>query len=1186
MDDLPDREEAIFEALLRLPDEQRAAHLRQACGADVQLRQGVETLLQAHAEADGFLDHPSQASGPTKGGAPPLPLTEQPGDRIGRYKLLQQIGEGGCGVVYMAEQEEPVRRRVALKVIKLGMDTKSVIARFEAERQALALMDHPNIARVLDAGATETGRPYFVMELVRGIKITDYCDENDLPTSDRLALFNRVCHAIQHAHQKGIIHRDIKPSNILVTLHDGVPVPKVIDFGIAKATQGRLTDQTLFTAFEQFIGTPAYMSPEQAEMSGLDIDTRTDIYALGVLLYELLTGQTPFDAKELMASGLDAMRRVIREVEPVKPSTRLTQELAAVEAHERGKVGKWESEKAGVSPTSPADSHLTTFPPAPAQPRLRRDSHELQRLIPVMRGDLDWIVMKCLEKDRTHRYETANGLAMDIERHLGNEPVVARPPSRIYRLQKLARRNRGALLTASALTLALLLALVVLAVGNVRIGRERNQKEFALEATRASERRAKDQLFLALRNQAQARRYSRQMGQRFDSLAALAEAARIRPDEELRDDVIAALALPDVRRGASWPGWPPEIKAMAFDNSYQRYAWGDDKGLISIRSIPDNQELQQLVTGVGISPAKAASRLLFSPDGRFLARIEERHTLRVSRLADGKSVLQDAPEQCGALAFSQDSRHLAVGQGGWIRRFSLAGGEESNRWPARSQAHVLAFSPDNRKLAVGYVSSQEVSVYDTADGALLAALPVGTNTEPVVAWHPDSQRLAVGGSDPRIQIWDVDATRKLATLEGHAQQITILSFHPEGALLASGSWDGVFRLWDPASGRQLLQLPCQGWIGFSQDGRWLGVTRSQGLLGLLEVVPNREYRTIVSSLGPNHGVLYAGDISPDGRILTLGMDDGVRLWELASGRELAFLSIGNTPSTFFRPDGQELVTCGPEAGLQKWPVHTDGLNGAEISLGPSRPLELPFVPVRASPGALTQKIAVVSEGAAQAMLLDLAAESSASQLFAHPQACFVAVSGDARWLASSGWHSDKVRLWNTGTGGLVREWAREKSMPVFFTPDSQNLIISSGEAFSFWDVNTLREVRRLPREVAQYPGHVAFSTDGKMMALEMAPGMIHLKDVLTGRTVAKLEDPSRDQATWMAFSPDGRQLVVAARFAFAIHVWDLGAIRARLKTLGLDWDWPEFPTTVKPGSAPALATPSPLRIQVLSAGVP
>jgi serine/threonine protein kinase len=327
----------------------------------------------------------------------------------------------------MAEQEEPVRRRVALKVIKLGMDTKSVVARFEAERQALALMDHPNIAKVLEAGATDTGRPYFVMELVRGIKITDYCDENNLSTSARLELFIQVCQAIQHAHQKGIIHRDIKPSNILVADHDGTPVPKIIDFGIAKATTDqRLTDKTLFTAFEQFIGTPAYMSPEQAKLSGLDIDTRSDIYSLGVLLYELLAGSTPFDAKELMSSGLDAMRKIIREQEPVRPSTRFATLQAA---------------------------DLTTT--------AKRRSTDTSKLLHQLRGDLDWIVMKCLEKDRTRRYETANGLAMNIQRHLQNELVLARPPSVGYKFQRLVRRNKLAFTALAAVTAALIIGLGV-----------------------------------------------------------------------------------------------------------------------------------------------------------------------------------------------------------------------------------------------------------------------------------------------------------------------------------------------------------------------------------------------------------------------------------------------------------------------------------------------------------------------------------------------------------------------------------------------------------------------------------------------------------------------------------------------------------------------------------------------------
>src|SRR5262249_4968778 len=311
--------EIFLEALEQATPQQRAAYLDGACGKDIALRQLVVDLLAKHFQVDTFMKGPAVETSKTV----VLPLSEGLGTVIDRYKLLEKLGEGGFGAVYVAEQKEPVRRRVALKIIKLGMDTKQVIARFEAERQALALMDHPNIAKVLDAGATQTGRPYFVMELVRGIAITKYCDENHLPIAERLKLFIAVCHAIQHAHQKGIIHRDIKPSNILVTLHDGVPMPKVIDFGIAKATQQELTQHTLFTQFQQFIGTPAYVSPEQAEMSGIDIDTRADIYSLGVLLYELLVGQTPFDAKEMMKGGIDALRQIIREKEAPRPSTKL-----------------------------------------------------------------------------------------------------------------------------------------------------------------------------------------------------------------------------------------------------------------------------------------------------------------------------------------------------------------------------------------------------------------------------------------------------------------------------------------------------------------------------------------------------------------------------------------------------------------------------------------------------------------------------------------------------------------------------------------------------------------------------------------------------------------------------------------------------------------------------------------------
>jgi serine/threonine protein kinase/tetratricopeptide (TPR) repeat protein len=419
------REREVFNAALELPaSADRAAYLDRACGDNAELRASVEALLRASDGAGGFL---AEAAMPTRE-AVPASAEEGPGTRIGRYHLLEQIGEGGFGIVYLAEQHEPVRRRVALKIIKFGMDTRAVITRFEAERQALARMEHPNIATVLDGGATATGRPYFVMELVRGVPITEFCDQQQLPPRERMELFVQVCHAVQHAHQKGVVHRDLKPSNILVTLHDDRPVPKVIDFGVAKAIDQPLTEKTLFTRFHQFVGTPAYMSPEQTGMSGLDVDTRADIYSLGVLLYELLTGRTPFDTRALLESGYEEILRTIREREPSRPSHR----LASLSLEE-----------------------LTTT----AQ-RRRLDARQL---VNRLRGDLDWIVMKCLQKDRQRRYATANGLAMDLARHLGNEPVLARPDTLAYRATKFVRRHR----TPVAFAVLLLSVLVAGLVGTI-----------------------------------------------------------------------------------------------------------------------------------------------------------------------------------------------------------------------------------------------------------------------------------------------------------------------------------------------------------------------------------------------------------------------------------------------------------------------------------------------------------------------------------------------------------------------------------------------------------------------------------------------------------------------------------------------------------------------------------------------
>ncbi len=445
----------IFEHAIGLEREQRERYLVSACGDDAALRTEVEALLRAHDGAAKFMASPTAGSPPLAEAMPTAdssaavtiaaPLREGPGTRIGPYKILQLIGEGGFGSVFMAEQEKPVARKVALKIIKLGMDTRQVVARFEQERQALAMMDHPNIAKVLDAGATEAGRPFFVMELVKGDPIVEYCDKNNLSIEDRLELFAQVCNAVQHAHTKGIIHRDIKPSNILVSTQDGRPHTKVIDFGIAKATASKLTEKTLFTEHKALIGTPEYMSPEQAE-GNLDIDTRTDVYSLGVLLYELLTGTTPFTGKELRSAAFGELQRIIREVEPPKPSTRLSSNTDTI---------------ASIA----AKRHT-----------------EPKRLGVIVRGELDWIVMKALEKDRQRRYETANGLAMDIRRYLSGEAVNAAPPSTAYRFKKFVKRNRMMVSAGSAVAAALLIGMVAFA-WQFKVASD--QRDIAVQAERA-----------------------------------------------------------------------------------------------------------------------------------------------------------------------------------------------------------------------------------------------------------------------------------------------------------------------------------------------------------------------------------------------------------------------------------------------------------------------------------------------------------------------------------------------------------------------------------------------------------------------------------------------------------------------------------------------------------------------------
>jgi WD40 repeat protein/serine/threonine protein kinase/tetratricopeptide (TPR) repeat protein len=1123
---------------------ERAAYLDQACAGNQQLRAEIDELLQADARSGDLLDAPS-AVVPGNGASPAVaatidmpPAGEAPGTVIGPYKLLEQIGEGGFGVVFMAEQTQPVRRKVALKVLKPGMDTKQVVARFEAERQALALMDHPNIAKVFDGGATPSGRPYFVMELVRGTPMTAYCDEHQLPLPERLELFVTVCQAVQHAHQKGIIHRDIKPSNILVTQHDDRPVVKVIDFGVAKAASGLLTDKTLFTGFAQMVGTPLYMSPEQAALSGLDVDTRSDIYSLGVLLYELLTGTTPFDKERLKSVAFDEIRRIIREEEPQKPSTRLS-ELSRSGLSSRAS-GKDVSSRPGPARQSGPASLASISAVRKMEPR---------KLTQLLRGDLDWIVMKALEKDRTRRYATAVGLATDVQKYLADEPVEACPPSAAYRFRKFARRNRGALLTAITVAAVLVVAVVGLAVSNLLVVAERDQKIRALDE--------KDNAL-------------KEKGMALEEKDAALTKAEENFAEAKRQERLAK----EQKRLAQEQELLARRRFYAGQMNLAMQAW--QSGEIS--------RVLELLEGQRPKPGEQDLRAFewyylwgLAQQGRRLTLHGHKGGVRV-------------------VAFLPDGKTLASCGGGEVRFWDWATGKQQE--PVLSGARCMAVSADGKILATG---SGHTTLYNLATMKSMANLQTGWVSS--LAFSPDGSTLVTGTESGAVMLWDIETGKKTITLSGLGASVLAVTLSPDGKSLAAGTgWgDGVTSLWDltvdPPRITHQFRWAKNG-LTFFPDGRTLLIA-GWGSALFYDVTNGQLIQDV--ELGSAFNWVSAA-ISPDTKTLAFGLEERtVKLWDRAKGQLRSYGHLTEVWCVAFSPDGK-VVAAGTEDGtVQLWNVFPEpeltlpsevafncaalsrdremlalGANDGKVKLwdlltGQERTLAGHSAPVRSvafstDGKALASASGVLSEngGKGEVKVWEAATGREVATLDGHQGSiCSIAFSPDGQTLAS-GSFDGTAKLWDVGTREAKFTLTGRRVTAVAFSPHGKTLATGGQGGVTLWDTASGQKQAAWVHpggDGGSYVFALAFSPNGRLLATggSAGTGTIKLWDAETGESRASLKGHTTAVYS-VAFGPDGQTLASASSDG-SVRLWDVatGQERVNLKCpRGPTWPFVTF----------------------------
>lgn len=1106
-------EERIFESARLIHDRRaRELFLAEQCAGDTNLHSRLEALLLADSEAESFFHESAESVAQS---ALLLAIPEQAGDRIGRYRLLEQLGEGGAGLVYMAEQEQPVRRRVALKIIKLGMDTRSVIARFDAERQALALMDHPNIAKVFDGGATDTGRPFFVMELVRGLKITDFCAENGLSIVDRLELFIEVCHAVQHAHQKGIIHRDLKPSNILVTLNDGVAVPKIIDFGIAKAIQGRLTDATLFTAFSQILGTPAYMSPEQALMTSLDVDTRSDIYSLGVLLYELLTGRTPFDPQAMLASGLDVLRKTICEQEPERPSTRLTK-ISGERATQR--------------------SFRPTKSPAPQ--------------VGEVKGDLDWIVMKCLEKDRARRYQTANALAMDIRCFLRNEPISARPAGRLYQTHKFIKRHKLPVAAATALTLTVLVGSFLTTREALRAQRAEKQQaalksRAELEAQRAikAESSMREKLWQSYLTEAIALRGSRRPGRRFTALELLRKASDIRPAIELRNAAIAAMPLQDIKLNREIDTRPSHLGLVRVGPSCKHYALLDEGMTITVRDLRNNHD----VAVFPFSNAKVGA-FAFSPDSSLLAasfQTNNAFRLRVYDIGQQRLVIE-FPITSDNFAFFPDSDRLFfLSEGNAICSRHVRNGAEAELLAPDKDVDAVALSFDGKMLAYAVAGQPEIRLWQLDERRALSPMP---QPAPIKAleWNAEGTVLAAICLDNRILLWDPVAGSLRGALVGHQSRPISLSFSHNGEILATTGWDGTVRLWNVQNATEFFRCPTFSYGAWfdPMDTSFMMLTAEEKL-GIFDLALGHECRTMRYS-DPAATESWSVAFTPDGRTLITPHMGGVRAWNVEKAAIEQMYNVGPTRTTLSSFNGNSVMTVGPQ-GINRW---RSDLTAEEPLAVKSehfnwQPDLMPLATIDAS----GEIVCAIREG--KACLFDLRQRSEITAFEAAQPVSFAALSPSGARLAAGDWKSG-ITIFNVPDHVMLTNLSAT-AHAMSFSPDNSRLAVAGYKEYALWDTMKWTRAWSIPRNETGYyiRGALAFSFDSRILAISQGP-LVSLLDAATGRELATLEAPEEANISALAFTRDTGMLAVC-KWNRTIDLWDLRLIRQQLAAMNLDW---------------------------------